>query len=96
MFRAELISIQWRTSSGGSRQNEGLLEAMTGAIAVIWTDGPIPKGRRLEVSHLGGEFNGCVLESIAEADGFVTRLVLYEKSGRIRHGRTLAAAPASC
>lgn len=95
MFHAELISIQWRTPSG-SRQNEGLLEAITGAIAVIWTDAPIPKGRRLAVSHQGGDFNGCVVESIAEADGFVTRLVLYEKSGRVRRGQAITAAPAFC
>jgi hypothetical protein len=96
MFRAELISIQWTTPNSGLRQNEGLLEAMTGAIALIWTDGPIPKGRRLAVRHLGGDFNGCVLESNPEADGFVTKLVVYEKSGRTGRRQAMTANPAFC
>jgi len=73
---SELISIQWSSSN----REEGLLEGIKAGIAVIWTGTPVPIGERLSVDYMGSDFNGCVLTSAAEDDGYITKILLYERS----------------
>jgi hypothetical protein len=92
---SELISIEWTsTKAGGFRHEEGVLEEITAGIAVIWTNGAVPLKNRLSIRYRGESFNGAVLGSVTDGDGYLTRLVLYGKSETIRprHAVSLHAA----